>query len=181
MRAWLVSWANSLHVCTTCHSAIISHSAYPAHTHKGGLQVSISETWLRQQANMWTDRQGILQSCYPWRQLLGHLQLCKMAPNRLPKRLYQHTVLAARDECYHMYMHQQRVCTCGQRASLLAQRVNNEPATQMTWVWSLSREDPLEKGIATNSSLLAWRIPLDRGAWWAYSPRGRKSRTRTSS
>ena len=32
---------------------------------------------------------------------------------------------------------------------------------------SLGQEDPLEKGMATHSSILAWRIPMDRGAWWA--------------
>ena len=32
---------------------------------------------------------------------------------------------------------------------------------------SLGREDPLEEGLATHSSILAWRIPMDRGAWWA--------------
>ena len=32
---------------------------------------------------------------------------------------------------------------------------------------SLSQEDPLEKEMATHSSVLAWRIPMDRGAWWA--------------
>ena len=32
---------------------------------------------------------------------------------------------------------------------------------------SLGWEDPLEKGMATQSSILAWRIPMDRGAWWA--------------
>ena len=37
---------------------------------------------------------------------------------------------------------------------------------QETWVQSLSREDPLEEGMATHSSILAWRIPMDRGAWW---------------
>ena len=31
----------------------------------------------------------------------------------------------------------------------------------------LGREDPLEEGMATHSSILAWRIPMDRGAWWA--------------
>ena len=36
-----------------------------------------------------------------------------------------------------------------------------------TWVWSLGWEDPLEEEIATHSSMLAWRIPMDRGAWWA--------------
>ena len=35
------------------------------------------------------------------------------------------------------------------------------------WVWSLGWEDPLEKGMATHSSVLAWRIPMDRGAWRA--------------
>ena len=38
---------------------------------------------------------------------------------------------------------------------------------QETWVWSLSREDPLEEGMATHSSILAWRIAMDRGAWQA--------------
>ena len=44
-------------------------------------------------------------------------------------------------------------------ASLLAQLVKNLPAVQETWVPSLGWEDPLEKGIATLSSILAWRIP----------------------
>ena len=39
--------------------------------------------------------------------------------------------------------------------------------TQETWIPSLGRGDGLEKGMATHSSLLAWRIPMDRGAWWA--------------
>ena len=38
---------------------------------------------------------------------------------------------------------------------------------QETWVWSLGQEDPLEKEMATHSSILAWRIPMGRGAWWA--------------
>ena len=45
------------------------------------------------------------------------------------------------------------------RASLIAQLVKNPPAMQVTWVRSLSREDPLEKGKATHSSILAWSIP----------------------
>ena len=44
-------------------------------------------------------------------------------------------------------------------ASLLAQMVKNLPAVQETGVRSLGREDPLEKGMATHSSILAWRIP----------------------
>ena len=44
-------------------------------------------------------------------------------------------------------------------ASLVAQRVKNLPIMQETWVSSLGWEDPLEKGKATQSSILAWRIP----------------------
>ena len=46
---------------------------------------------------------------------------------------------------------------------------------QETWVPSLGWEDPLEEGMATHSSILAWRILMDRGAQWAiYSPWGYK-------
>ena len=44
-------------------------------------------------------------------------------------------------------------------ASLVAQMVKNLPAIQETWIWSLGQEDPLEEGMATHSSILAWRIP----------------------
>ena len=48
--------------------------------------------------------------------------------------------------------------------------VKNLPAVQEPqemWVRSLDLEDPLEEGMATQSSILAWRIPRDRGAWQA--------------
>ena len=45
------------------------------------------------------------------------------------------------------------------QASLVAQQVMNLPAMQETWVQSLGWEDPLEKEMATHSSILAWRIP----------------------
>ena len=45
------------------------------------------------------------------------------------------------------------------RASLVAQTIKNLPAVQETWVQSLGQEDPLEKGMATYSNMLAWRIP----------------------
>ena len=44
-------------------------------------------------------------------------------------------------------------------ASLVVQLVKNLPAMQETWVWFLDQEDPLEKEMATRSSILAWRIP----------------------
>ena len=43
-------------------------------------------------------------------------------------------------------------------ASLMAQLLKDPPAMWKTWVWSLGWEDPLEKGKATHSSILAWRI-----------------------
>ena len=49
-------------------------------------------------------------------------------------------------------------------ASLVAQLVKNPPATLETWVRSLDWENPLEKGKATHSSILAWRIPLSIGS-----------------
>ena len=45
--------------------------------------------------------------------------------------------------------------------------VKNVPAMRETWVPSLDWEDPLEEGMATHSSILAWKIPMDRGAWQA--------------
>ena len=52
------------------------------------------------------------------------------------------------------------------RASLVAQTVKNPLAMQETWDRSLGWEDPLEKGMATHSSIPVWRIPMDRRAWW---------------
>ena len=52
-------------------------------------------------------------------------------------------------------------------ASLVVQMVKNPPAMRDTWVRFLGWEDPLEDGMATHSSILAWRILMDRGAWWA--------------
>ena len=54
-------------------------------------------------------------------------------------------------------------------ASLVAQRVKHLPAVQETWVRSLGWEDPLEKKMATHSSILAWRIP------WTEEPGGLES------
>ena len=65
-------------------------------------------------------------------------------------------------------------------SSLVAQTAKNLPAVQETWVWSLNWEDPVEEGIATHSSILAWRIPMDRGAWGATVHGVAKHRTRLS-
>ena len=51
----------------------------------------------------------------------------------------------------------------------VAQLVKNPPAIQETWVWSLGWEDPLEKEVATHSTILAWEIP------WTEEPAGLQS------
>ena len=51
------------------------------------------------------------------------------------------------------------MCVCVYHIFLVAQLVKNPPAMQETWVQSLGWEDPLEKGMATHSSILVWRIP----------------------
>jgi len=63
------------------------------------------------------------------------------------------------------------------RASLVAQMVKNPPEIWETWVQSLGWEDPLEEGMATHSSILAWRIRIDSEAWWVTVCGVTKSRT----
>ena len=58
--------------------------------------------------------------------------------------------------------------------------IKNLPAMWETWVQSLGLEDPLEEGMATNSSILAWRIPMGRGVWWATVHGVTKSQTQLS-
>ena len=64
--------------------------------------------------------------------------------------------------------------------SLVAQMVKNPPAMKETWVRPLDWEDPLEEGMATHSSTVAWRISMDRGAWQAIVHGVARSRTRLS-
>ena len=65
-------------------------------------------------------------------------------------------------------------------ACLVAEMVKNLPAIQKMWVRSLGWEDPLEKGMATHSSILSWRIPMDRGSWWVAVHDVTKSQTQLS-
>ena len=52
--------------------------------------------------------------------------------------------------------------------------VKNLPAMQEAWIQSLGQEDPLEKGMATHSNILAWRIPWTEEPGRLYSPWGSK-------
>ena len=58
--------------------------------------------------------------------------------------------------------------------------INNPPAMQETWLRSLGWEGTLEKGKATHSGILSWKIPIDRGPWWATVHGVAKSQTRLS-
>ena len=58
---------------------------------------------------------------------------------------------------------------------MVAQMAKNLCVMQETWVRSLGWAGTLEKGMATHSSILAWRIPMDRRAWWATVHRVSKS------
>ena len=88
------------------------------------------------------------------------------------------TVLSGR-EVWLMYM-----ITLGEDLACLpfpvVQVVKNLPAVQGMWAQSLGWKDPLEKGIATHSSILACRIFMDWEAWWATVPEVAKSWTRLS-
>ena len=59
--------------------------------------------------------------------------------------------------------------------------VKHPPAVRETWVQSLGQEDPLEEGMATHSSILAWGIPMDIGGWQAAVHGFAKSQTQLSS
>ena len=63
---------------------------------------------------------------------------------------------------------------------MVAPKVKNPPAIWKTWVRSVGWEDPLEEEMATHSSIFAWRIPMDRGDWWATVQGVTKSQTRLS-
>ena len=54
-------------------------------------------------------------------------------------------------------------------ASLVAQTVKNLPAVWKTWVQPLGWEDPLEEGMVAHSSILAWRIPMEKEPGWLQS------------
>ena len=63
---------------------------------------------------------------------------------------------------------------------MVAQLVKNMSAMQEILVQFLGWEDPLEEGMAAHSSILAWRIPMERGVWWATVHEVAKSQTQLS-
>ena len=97
---------------------------------------------------------------------------------------------------YNSLRRAQDICECGIRnnpknnnervrsnvthGKHVVQMVKNLSATWETWIRSLGQKDPLEKGMAIHSSILAQRIPMDRGAWQATLHGIRKSQARLS-
>ena len=84
-----------------------------------------------------------------------------------------------RKTIYHIYYHPNReqlvlIIALHCRGFPVAQWYK-EPMAQETQVRALGWEDPLEEGMATHSSILAWRIPMVWGAWWANAHRVAKS------
>ena len=71
------------------------------------------------------------------------------------------------------------IVSFGARQRQRSQTIKNLLAMRETWVHSLGWEDPLEENMATHSGILAWRLPMDRGALAGYSPWGRKKSDRT--
>ena len=76
-----------------------------------------------------------------------------------------HTTYLSYIPCHHFIVHYMLCISLG--ASLIAQLVKNPRAMWETWVRSLDWEDLLEESLTTHSNTLAWRIPMDRGAWQA--------------
>ena len=98
----------------------------------------------------WTEEPGGLQSLGSQR--IGHNWTTCTAPHysfTFIKRLFSSSSLSAITVVSSAYL----------RASLVAQMVKNLPAMQETQLWSLGWEDPLEKEMATHSSILTWEIP----------------------
>ena len=88
--------------------------------------------------------------------------LCKSDHLYYFSRFHMHALTF--DICFSDLLHSVQ-WSSGPSTSLVAQLVKNPRAMQETLVRFLGREDPLEEGMATHSSILAWRIPMDRGAW----------------
>ena len=84
--------------------------------------------------------------------------------SNLSLKMCSHALSGFQSKCREKIKHKVKI-----RASLVAQMIKNLPAMPETRVQSLSQEEPLEKGMATHSSILAWKIPL-RGAAWQVTP-----------
>ena len=90
-----------------------------------------------------------------------------LIPNQLFSHFSEHKVILV--ICTSILGYNKKTYLCTYRASLVAQRIKLLPAMQETRVWSLGWEDPLEKEMATYSSIPAWRIP------WTEEPGGLQS------
>ena len=108
-----------------------------------------------------------MESCPLWTQLLIESSFTYHAFNKISEVLLHGHLLShlSRQDFFNCKnkksspMPFTRQLSPGLSAALVTQRVVNLPAMQETQVWSLDQEDPLEKGMATHSSILSWRVP----------------------
>ena len=111
----------------------------------------------REQEKEWNNYIEGKTACWQWlsggAEIMGHL-LCLY--NCLP---FLYFYILGSFKCFHHL----KVTWFISRAPLVAQMVTSLPEMQETWVQSLGWEDPLAKGMATHSSILAWRIPWTAG------------------
>ena len=102
--------------------------------------------WVNSRSWWWTGRPGMQR--FMGSQRVGHNWATELNWTKYLSKVMAPVANLAVGEVYQVL-----------GASLVAQMVKNLPAMQETWIWSLGWEDPLEKGMATHSSILAWRIP----------------------
>ena len=93
--------------------------------------------------------------------------MCPPSWTTVPRYLVQHYPVSKRISLDKIYTYTGGLLS--KMDSLVAQMVKNPPAMQDTWIQCLGQEDPLEKGMATYYSILAWRIP------WTEEPGGLQS------
>ena len=115
--------------------------------------------WVNSERWWWTGRPGVLR--FMGSQRVGHNWATELnwTELRLKRRDWWHQVLVRMWSIRNCCWRESKMDHWYGEQSLVAQMVKNLPVMQETWVRSLGWEDPLEKGMATQSSILAWRIP----------------------
>ena len=115
--------------------------------------------------------------------------MAMQAGSSTPREIKRKLVLHSSHPPFPLGVHMSVLCLCPYfcfanrliyAIFLVTETVKNLPAIRETWVSSLGWEDPLEEGMATHSSILAWRIPMDREAWKATVHGVTKSQTQLS-
>ena len=144
------SWGSQMWVCVYQRTKALRCQTWSAPT---ATSVLVGSAFL--DGVLSTMQTGKLQSREEWGSLKGP-QEWEAEPGVLISGLWSHLPLFISP---HDSLGEQETCSWSFTWGELAQMVKNLPAVQETWIWSLGWEDPLEKGMATHSSILDWRIP----------------------